>query len=315
MDSRVVIILPNNVLVKMVGEVVARMGLSFPIYEMQTEEALDLANKKIHQGSQIIISRGMTAVYLRAQLSVPVFEIKYDFFHFATAMRKALRFCPEICVIGFIEQYMLAERAREYVQQGHQQIHVHILPDASCVKDKVRAMGEQGIKTFVGGNLVVKTAKAMGFKAVLVEADEKSAESAIREALYELHINMEREERYGLIKIILNSASNGVFAVDTNRKITVYNPIAEDILNRGDPDWKNKYIHEIMPESALLRTLDTGRKTNDDLVQLGKGIIAVNSSPILVDGTPHGAVVTIQDADKIQKLNFKILKKEWKRDI
>ena len=309
MDNRVVIILPNHVLVKTVEDALARMDLEFPIYQMQTEEALELAREKINRGAQLIISRGMTADYLRTRVNIPILEIKYDFFHFANSMRKALDISSEIAVIGFIEQFRLAERARVFVERENEHIQVHILSDKGCVEEKIIQLAQQGIHTFVGGFLVVETSRKLGFSAVLVETDNKAVEEAIHEALYELRITVEREERFGLINSILNSASNGIFAVNAKGNITVHNPIAQAIMQKGDPAWLEKPIQELMPKSMLLHTLETGCSIHDDLVNIGDSIVAANSEPILVEGKIRGAVVTIQEAGKIQKLDYKIRKK------
>ncbi len=313
MDNRIAIILPNDVLVRSVEEILARMDLDFPVYQLQTQAALELAKKRMEQGAQAIVSRGMTAAYLRARLNIPVCEIKYDFFHFATAMEKALAISDRIAVIGFIEQYTLAERAKRYVSENQEQIHVEILPGAQLVEQEVQRLSRMGITTFVGGSLVVDTAHRLGFEAVLVEADEKAVEDALQEALYELRLSYEREERFILIRSILNSASNGMFAVDSTGTITISNPIAKLILGKVDASWQTRTIHQLMPKSMSAHTLESGRPVNDELIHLGESIFAVSSAPILVEGMSRGAVFTIQEADKIQKLDYKIRKKYMQR--
>ncbi len=313
MDNRIAIILPNDVLVRSVEKILSRMDLDFPVYQLQTQAALALAQKSIEQGALAIVSRGMTAAYLRARLNIPVCEIKYDFFHFASAMEKALAISERIAVIGFIEQYALAERAKAYVRGNQKQIHVKILPSDQLVEQEIARFSSEGITTFVGGSLVVNTAHRLGFEAVLVEADEKAVEDALQEALYELRLSCEREERFMLIRSILNSATNGMFAVDAFGTITVCNPIAKVILSKVDTLWQTKTIHQLMPKSVTAHTLESGRPVNDELINLGESIFAVSSAPILVEGLFRGAVFTIQEADKIQKLDFKIRKKYMER--
>ncbi len=310
MENRIIAILPNSRLKDKLVAVQERLGVYFPIYQMQTEDAVQLAKEKVSNGAKVIISRGMTANYLRTNLDVPVVEIKYDFFHFAYALRKALSITNEVAIIGFIDAYRLAKRAVEFVQGEGEKIHVVILPDGSQIEDNINSLSEIGIKTFVGGNLVVSTAKRKGYNCVLVEADERVVEEAIINAQYELRIHIEQEEKVELIQSIINSTSNGIFALNRNWDIVAANPIALKYLQIKGTRQYGEAIRELFKDSQIIQTIETGEHVTGDLITLGDYEIVMNSSPIVVEKELRGAVIMMQETSHIKDLDFKIRKKQ-----
>lgn len=310
MENRIIAILPNIRLKDKLVAVQERLGVYFPIYQMQTEDAVHLAKEKVNNGAKVIISRGMTANYLRTNLDVPVVEIKYDFFHFAYALRKALSITNEVAIIGFIDAYRLAKRAVEFVQGEGEKIHVVILPDGSQIEDNIHSLSELGIKTFVGGNLVVSTAKKMGYNCVLVEADERVVEEAIINAQYELRIHIEQEEKVELIQSIIRSTSNGILAVNRNWDLIAANPIALKYLQVTGIKHYGNSINELFKHSQIVQTIETGEHVTGDLITLGDYEIVMNSSPIVVEKELRGAVIMMQETSHIKDLDFKIRKKQ-----
>ncbi|TXT47502.1 MAG: sigma-54 factor interaction region [Spirochaetes bacterium] len=258
-EPKIVALLPNHHLMDNLQAVQEKMGVDFPKYHKQVQEALVLARKSVQEGAKVIISRGLTAEYLRKFLDVPVVEIEYDFFQFAEAMRRALRFSDAVAVIGFIDAYRLAEQAVEYVRREGQDIRVRILETSAQIEDTVRDLGEEGFRVFVGGNTVVRNARALGYEGVYVEPNEKVIQAAIEKAQYELRIYLDREEKFKTIQAIVNCAANGIFAVDGTGAVTEANPMARKHLLAASPGTAYPAsIKDIMPGSKLLATIKSG---------------------------------------------------------
>lgn len=308
-ESKIVAILPNSIIVEKLRQVQLRSGFEFPVYQKQVGDALELARKCIDEGAKVIISRGLTATYLRNYLDIPVVEVEYDFFQFAYALRSALEFSDNVAIVGFIDAYRLAERAIEFVAQKGEQVQVSILSDAAYVEQKVRQLGESGVGVFIGGNTVVLNAFKQGYQGVYVEPDDKVLEAAVAKAVYELRIYLDREEKYEMIQAILNCASNGIFAVDSQGAISVANPLARKYLQIHGADGSGKSIKELLPQSKLLSTIATGQPAADDFISIGNVELVMNSAPVIVDGEILGAVATVQEVGQIQDLDHKIRKK------
>ncbi len=308
-ESKIVAILPNSHLMDSLEAVQRRRGISFATYHKQVQEALVLARESIRRGIKVVISRGLTAEYLRTNLDVPVVEIEYDFFQFAEAMRMALRISDTIAVIGFVDSYHLAERAVEFVRGEGQTIHVRILETSAQVEDAVRELAEAGAGAFVGGNTVVRNARAIGLEGVYVEPDEKVLDAALEKALYELRICLEREEKLETIQAIVNCATNGIFAVDSNGVVSVANPLAQKHLKMPGHGGYPVLIKDVLPGSKILETIRTGQPASEDFITIGNSELIMTAAPVVVEGRTRGAVATIQEIGQIQDLDHKIRKK------
>lgn len=310
MENRIIAILPNESLTGRVLRVQKKLGVEFSVYHKQTTEAVKLAERKKAEGVKVVLSRGMTANYLKKNLDIPVIEIKYDFFHFATALNKALEISNEVAIIGFIDAYKLANKAVKYIEKQGQKIHVIILPDGTEIESKIKALHSKGINTFVGGGLVVSTAKKMGLNTVLMKADEMAIEEAIENAQYELSIHIELEEKYELIKSVIANNSNGIFAIDKSGELITANPKAMYLLGMEDAnscEWSN-ILKKDFVDSKIIRSLNDGIEINGELITVGNHDLVFSSSPITVEGEIRGVVVTVQDTSNIKEIDTKIRK-------
>jgi transcriptional regulator with PAS, ATPase and Fis domain len=214
-------------------------------------------------------------------------------------------------VIGFIDAYRLAELAVGYVRSEGQDIRVRILETSAQIEDTVRDFGEEGFRVFVGGNTVVRNARALGYEGVYVEPNEKVIQAAIEKAQYELRLYLDREEKFKTIQAIVNCAANGIFAVDGSGAVTVANPMAMKHLSAARPEAAYPAsIKDILPGSKLLETIKSGQPMNEDFVTIGGTELVMSSAPVIVDGQIRGAVATIQEIGQIQDLDHKIRKKK-----
>lgn len=75
MDISVLYIIPNDRIIETVQRVMRRCDVNYPVYYGTMSGALEIAKRMIAQGSRVIVSTGLTALYLRKHLSVPVLEL------------------------------------------------------------------------------------------------------------------------------------------------------------------------------------------------------------------------------------------------
>lgn len=315
MEKRIIAILPNESLTDIMLKVQNQMGFEFLVYHRQMDEAVKLAEEKKAEGVKVILSRGMTANYLKNNLDIPVIDIKYDFFHFADALEKALAISNEVAIIGFTDAFHIAKKAVKYVEEKGQKIHVVILPDGSGIEEKIQILHGKGINTFVGGNLVVTTAMEMGLNAVLLQADETAITEAIKDALYELSIHIQLEEKYELIKFVISNNSNGMFALDRNGELIILNPKAIHLLDLDGMGIhaRNNVLKRILSDSRIIKTINDGIDITGELITVGIHDLVFSSSPIIVDEEIRGVVVTVQETSNIKEIDSKIRMKQMNK--
>ena len=92
MDISVLYIIPNDRIIETVQRVMQRCDVNYPVYYGTMSGALEIAKRMIAQGSRVIVSTGLTALYLRKHLSVPVLELLFTNTEFARAIQEGLAF-------------------------------------------------------------------------------------------------------------------------------------------------------------------------------------------------------------------------------
>ncbi len=151
-------------------------------------------------------------------------------------------------------------------------------------------------KPFTPDQLRIVVKKALANKALVMEAEFLRAEQ--EKGLQAI----DREK--SKIRTIMNCMPNGVLVIDKDRKIALYNPIADKLLNISGDDPIGKDVDECIECKDLLsiisETLDGKRNPNEAIVSEIEGNNAIplmaHVAPVVMSGNEiAGAVAILQD--------------------
>jgi len=92
---------PNKELSLLANEVFEELGANVIVDEGAIETGYEKAKIMLEKGVKVLISRGGTAQYIRANLDVEVIDIKITMQDFAEAIKKANVYGNKIAIIGF----------------------------------------------------------------------------------------------------------------------------------------------------------------------------------------------------------------------
>ena len=128
-------------------------------------------------------------------------------------------------------------------------------------------------------------------------------QNAIQNANSILHASRQEKEKAQQFATIIDFVHDGIIAIDNLGIITVFNSASEKITGFSKQDALGRLITEIIPDTRLLRILETVRPEIGDIQRLDdQTVIATNRVPVVVDGEVRGAVATYQDITEVQKL-------------
>lgn len=115
------------------------------------------------------------------------------------------------------------------------------------------------------------------------------------------------KERYQ-VDAIVNSTHDGVVAIDRTGNIRLVNEHAKTILG-VEGKMKGHNITEFIPQSDMLRVLETGKEERGDIAAVGGRQIVINRTPVIVKGKIVGAVSNFKEITDIQKVELQLRKK------
>ena len=101
MGMTIGLIAPYAELAGVASEVRDSMGMDFPIAVGILESAVGVAETLIHQGVEVIISRGGTAALLRNKLDIPIVEIKVTGYDVMRALHPYIGKERKIAIVGY----------------------------------------------------------------------------------------------------------------------------------------------------------------------------------------------------------------------
>lgn len=116
--------------------------------------------------------------------------------------------------------------------------------------------------------------------------------------------NMEPEEIARLLEernAVFHAIGEGIIAIDREMKITVMNDEAKRIVGITK-DVVNKPITEVIPDTQLVHTLQTGNIVINKERILNNTAVLVSRLPVIVDGEIIGAVTTMKEKTELHKL-------------
>ncbi|RPJ17506.1 MAG: PAS domain S-box protein [Desulfobacteraceae bacterium] len=126
------------------------------------------------------------------------------------------------------------------------------------------------------------------------------------------------QERTEELRLLLQSAGEGMFGVNTSGQTTFINPVALNLLGFGEAEMVGKDVHELIhhshpdgspyhkeycPMNATC-TSGTQNQVNDEVLWRKNGSsfpVEYSSTPIIKDGKVMGAVVTFRDITERKK--------------
>lgn len=134
--------------------------------------------------------------------------------------------------------------------------------------------------------------------------------SEIERLSNQLESVMEIKERFGNI---LNYANDGICMVDEKGIITYLNPEFERIWNLSSDEIKGGYIEDVLPNSAIARVINTGKKKLGVIGGKEEGVKVIsNASPIFINDVFRGVVSISKEETHLQKMIDKLSQAEEK---
>ena len=144
MDISVLYIIPNDRIIETVQRVMQRCDVNYPVYYGTMSGALEIAKRMIAQGSRVIVSTGLTALYLRKHLSVPVLELLFTNTEFARAIQEGLAFSDKILIVASTYVNYFVQRSLELFQNPTHSIQAAVLSLDRPFEEQVQEYLDQG---------------------------------------------------------------------------------------------------------------------------------------------------------------------------
>jgi PAS domain S-box-containing protein len=137
--------------------------------------------------------------------------------------------------------------------------------------------------------------------------------NSITEAKRAAYISRSEKARALGFKTILDYAYEGIIAIDSENRITVFNSMSEKTLGISGKDIIGKKIDEILPKSKLVDLLCSKGEYLNEIVKYNGMQLAINKVPLIMSSKNIGNVMNFQNVTKVQEMESTIRQKIYTR--
>ncbi|MEI7611630.1 MAG: sigma 54-interacting transcriptional regulator [Betaproteobacteria bacterium] len=301
--KEIVVVAPFDSMTEVTRSVVAENGYSnVDLLEGNLWDGVESAKRAVSGGAKVIISRGGTFELIKAELDIPVVEVKVTAFDLIDSFKTVKQFGENelIGVVGYRNVIAGANLIADVM--GLQTLCFEITRQ-SDIAVEVERMIKQGVRTFLGDGNVAGAVAKHHCHSVLVKSGKQAMEHAIQHAKGILYAARQEKEKAQQFATIIDFVHDGIIAIDNQGIITVFNSASAKITGFSQQEAVGRKITEIIPDTRLLTILETVRPEIGYIQRLDdQTVIATNRIPVVVDGEVRGAVATYQDITEVQKL-------------
>ncbi len=265
------------------------------------------ARELVRQGTEIIITRGGTALAVKKALpEITVVEVPITGFDILRTIDQARQYGNRIGIVAFPSMVIgidcltpiLNVDLRHYLIQTEYEAEFRVL----------QAFRE-GVDVVVGGVITGQVAHKHNVPCVLIRSGAEGVVQSVMEAKRIFEARLLEKLKGTLFRTVLDYSYEGVISIDQEEHVIIFNPVASRITGIPGSAALGKPISQVLPQLNLNRLIHTGRDELGQIIELQGTQILCNKLPVLVNEKISGAIATFQDTGKIQQWEAAIRKK------
>ncbi|WP_084084844.1 propionate catabolism operon regulatory protein PrpR [Cupriavidus sp. USMAA2-4] len=258
-----------------------------------------------------VVAGGSNGAYLRQHVDVPVVLVKVTGFDVMSALATARRISPQVALVTHASTYAEVD---EFVRAFSLSIPAYTYLTEDDATARVKALRQEGIKVVVGPGLVTDLADKHGLVGVFLYSGV-SVRGALEDAIEAARLRRIEAARRDYVNTILAHLNEGVAAVDAEGRIQSFNPAMERFLGTPAGNAVGRRLQLLAPGLSLDGVMHSGEKELEAIHKLGDKMVVVNRIPIAGEGGVTGAVLTIQDANAIQRVDRNLRSRNRARPV
>ncbi|SMC93226.1 sigma 54-interacting transcriptional regulator [Sporomusa malonica] len=279
-------------------------GLNPYIASATLEKAAAIA-KEISPTTDVIISRGGTAEYIKKVVDIPVVSVPITSFD---AIRSIYEVKDRFDELAFFNYRDKMYGIRDIEKMFSIKIHEYIFVSEQDIEDGLRDAKSKGLKIAIGGIIIKNLAAAYGLEGKLIKSGEEAVYLSVREAVHLAQVRLIEQSRAARIKGVLDSIAEGIIVTDEQNQVVMYNPAAEKIFKIPCEQVIGQAVQTVIPNTRMHNVFETGEPEMAVLQKIHGGNIATNRIPLVFDEKIIGVVSTFEDVTAIQRLEQQIRK-------
>ncbi|MFH5834764.1 sigma 54-interacting transcriptional regulator [Proteiniclasticum sp. C24MP] len=302
----IVVLAPIQDVYDKTAEIISEQGYSNVDVVLGTmSKGLEIAKQLEKEGVKIIVARGGTYKLVKSQLKIPVVEIKVSAYDIVNSFDQIKDPNEVIGLVGYSNVVFGFNVLKKIIPNEVQMI---LLNSESEIPDIIEEYKGKGIRTFVGDSNAAKVVQGLNCRGIMISSQKESIQVAIQEARRILSAIKHEKHMTEHLRAVMNFVGDGIISIDHKDRITHFNQTAENILKIPAAESIGRKIHEVFTNPRIHEMLQSKKKYVGEMVSEGRLKLSFNQIPLLESEGVNGTVITFQEIQEIQRMEFNIRK-------
>ncbi len=284
---------------------VSRNNIDLQVSLSAMDEAVPPAEQMEKDGIELIMAGSYTSLILMDRLNIPVIPFTYSTTSIIESLQKATQIGQKIMLPILHEDIEKTDVAEKLFGVKLDQLQYR---DCKSAKELIAYAKTNKYDVVIGANVIIKYAKELGVPHIEIQRSNKIIKSTVEYAQWVAKTNREEKEKTRRYHCIIDSASDGIIAVDQQGNITTINKTARALLDVDDTDVVGDPLRRFFPKTDINEVLSKNRAVTDQLDKVNRKTFVLNHRPFEVDGHVAGCVSTFNEISAVIKAENKIRK-------
>lgn len=284
---------------------------------ISTDRVVQRAGALQQQGCDLIIARGLQATLIRRCVPLPLVEIRATMQEIARPLNELKQTlgvdCPVLGLVGIANMFPDLSAFNELFGV---RLVPYLVQDRAELTQAVANAVEEGALALIGGRTVCEQARQLGVPSRFLQAGPDSLRAALEMADLSSQAIDQEKRNSAEMNVMLDSAQSGMLQVDREGTVRRANAAAYRLLER-EPDRVLRHpVTELLPaldpgvlEAALLQ----GQESYTAVPGGQDRALMVSINPIRVDGGCDGVLLTLQEGDRIIRMDSELRRELYQR--
>lgn len=303
--ARIAILLPRDEMLEPARRMAQRYHLDLlEVAAVHTSNVLEKAREVIAAGAEIIIARGIQAMLIKQNTTVPLVEVQLTGQEMALLVTKARGLVrkeqPAIGLVGFPNMFCDISSFDELFGV---RLSTYFVDSPEQMQQATQAAIADGVDVLIGGDVVCSAAAGQKIPSVFIASGAESIGEACRMARNASYAMDQEKRNTAEFKAILDYTFSGIIQIDAAGMVLHLNHSAEQMLGQTEQQALNRPIWGLVPslgQKLLAPVLEQGQEIYSVRVDLHKAAFMASVSPVLMEDKPAGAIICINEGKQLE---------------
>lgn len=307
-EKKIAILAPLKNIEDMSKRIIKNMDLDIDVVYVDENSVVEIAQEKLDEGKEIIISRGGIANRIRKNIDISVIDIEITGYDILKVLSKYINSKKKIAVVEISKITKNAKKIADSLNLDMKIFNISKIEEFSYAFDSAM---EDGAKVILSGSWAIQFEdrynmfKEKGIVYEVIESGEEAIVEALNNAekLYEMTTSERRKKEE--FQAVLHFIEEGIISVDTEGIIQSINPAAMKIFGTSKGSLIGEKIQNKDLSFNIFLALDTGLNRIGKMGKVEEKKVVFSCIPIVIDEDNKGVVISIQEIERLQAIEHK----------